>query len=693
MKAIIISILIFFTVQAQNVWYVDRDATGANTGRNWTDAWNYLDSSSWYGNKGINWAILQPGDTVYISGGDDSTYYTKCSVRGEDNIRHTFASGNPVVITPAYHLGHNGHVYLKPPITWVNKSNIKFTGFNIFETRTNGTGFVRIGNADAGVYVDSMQTIENCHLKGKGFADGLIYMNGTKITIRNCILENEQNSLTDDQDLLTGSGGRGGNIIDGNLLIYRNDNEVTLAHRDCFQIGSQGDATPGTYAINTISNNVVINQGAVGTSWNGMMYFQNQKNLKWLVYNNIIVDEKNNTTMAGIWFGQLNSASTIQSAVVVNNTLILKGDGVQVTPITANIDTLIAKNNLIVVDTTSDKIYNLMSDALGLVKDIDYNFYAKYGGFGNTVFAYNGPTRTWTQWRGDGYDTHGDIANSINVTFTNKYDTLASGYYTEFGRGGGINLLSEYPELAYDILGNPRPTTGAWDAGALQYQGVPQNGVNLKGKIYIQGPFSSNIMSTSLNQGGFLPNSQPYNSPPWNYSGNENFNPGSNPSVVDWVLVELRSTSYPFPVVATRAALLKNNGLLLEPNGIEGVFFNNVDPGSYYIVIYHRNHLAIMSSGPVQLSSNSTLYDFTTSMNKAFGQNPMVELAAGKYGMFASDGNGDGIIDSLDYSYIYLPQRGTMGYRQGDFNMDSGVSVYDVNQFYNINEGKESQVP
>ncbi len=39
MKTIILSLLLFFTVNAQNIWYVDRDATGSNTGRSWANAW------------------------------------------------------------------------------------------------------------------------------------------------------------------------------------------------------------------------------------------------------------------------------------------------------------------------------------------------------------------------------------------------------------------------------------------------------------------------------------------------------------------------------------------------------------------------------------------------------------------------------------------------------------------------------
>ncbi len=55
-----------------------------------------------------------------------------------------------------------------------------------------------------------------------------------------------------------------------------------------------------------------------------------------------------------------------------------------------------------------------------------------------------------------------------------------------------------------------------------------------------------------------------------------------------------------------------------------------------------------MSANPVSLSSNSTLYDFTTAMNKAYGQNPMIELVPGKYGMYAADGDANGVVNIDD---------------------------------------------
>jgi hypothetical protein len=467
-----------------------------------------------------------------------------------------------------------------------------------------------------------------------------------------------------------------------------------------------GEDLGGKYATErlpmTISNNLIIDENANGTSWNALIYSSGPYcNASFYVYNNIIVSRKWNTSLSGIWIGKggiLPWTKYKNSLYILNNTIILKGGGVSdgAVMITAyNHDTLIVKNNIFVVDTSTDKVHNLDgSDGFPYChKVFDYNYYGIYSDPTQAFAVDNGLNLSWNTWRGSPYfdDVNSTKSTNTSVTFANKYGINIADYYTEAGRDVGVDLSVEFPFLKYDILGNER--IGAWDMGALEFGGVPPNGINVKGKVFLQGPFSNNLMSTTLNQSSLLPNSQPYNQPPWNYNGNESFNPGSNSTVVDWVLVELRTASNPAQVVARRAAVLKNNGLLLSTNGIEGIHFNNVDPGSYYIAVYHRNHLAIMSATPVQLSSSSTVYDFTTAMNKAYGQNPMVELGASKYGMYATDGNADGIVNSADRDDVWLIQNGNMGYLKGDFNMNSGVTVHDVNQLWNINNGAETQVP
>ena len=713
MKTIIISLLLFLSVNAQNVWYVNRDSPGGGNGnfngQSWATAWKVFDAVGYWGaSPGINWSIIQPGDTIYVSGGTDSTVYLPDGAYGValgygTSSKNSFASGNPVIVTPAWHPGHNGKVYISaygtesPLLSIMNLSNIRFTGFTIVDNRSAGSGMVQLGGDDAGLR-DSLIFFENNHIIGKGITE-ILYINGTKTTVRNCIIENLPNDLLNSQDAITASGGKGGHTIDRNLIILRNGNSETDAHRDGIQFSNIGYNLPnGERLTMTISNNLLIDTNPNGTHWNNMFYnygWTGTADTRFLVYNNIFVNRKIETGIGGIAIGRYyeGNYSEHNSIFILNNTIISKGtSGSMITGWA--IDTLVMKNNLLIKDAVAPNILNLENtQALwnAVIKDIDYNHYAEYGGISSPFAVPGGVNKTWSQWQSDGFDLHGSSGNSTSVIFTNKYDTLATGYYTETGRDMGTDLVSEYPFLQYDILGNPR--TGAWDMGALEYQGSQSSNISVKSKIFLQGPFNSNLMNTNLSQNSLLPNTQPFNTSPWNYNGNESLGSGSTSSFVDWVLVELRNSSNPTQVVARKAAILKNDGSLLNTDGNVGLPFSNLQAGSYYIAVFHRNHLAVMSTAPVQLSANTPTYDFTTGMNKAYGQNPMKELTPGKYGMYAGDGNSNGGITISDRNEVWAPQNGSMGYLKGDFNLDGGVTATDVNLYWNINNGSMTQVP
>lgn len=705
--------LFFFTVSAQNVWYVDRDANGSANGTSWANAWRTLSSSNQV-SGGINYASVSPGDTIYVSGGTDSTLYKTPAGIYSHRIYPsgngiTYASGNPVVIAPAWQSGHNGDVYIGARdnnCDWIleihNISNIKLTGFNFIDNRTANYGtMLYLGGAGAdGLNIrDSLVIIENCHIVGNALAS-MVYLSGYKITVKDCLIEQPENNYLNDQDPFGISGGRGDHVIDGCTIIMRNGNMETDAHRDGIQISNIGESSDPRSTIR-ISNSFIIDTNPNGVSWNNMIYNYNgmgggDNDMRLFIYNNIIVTRKLYTSVGGIAIGRLNR-NYMNSLYILNNTIIMKGlGGSTSTPITNwTLDTLIVKNNLIVVDTLIDKFYNLDDEInWGLTyKEIDYNHYNKLGGVASDDrVAVAGINYSWTDWRAAGFDTHSLTGNSTAITFANKYGLNKTDYYTETGRDAGVDLSAEYPFLQYDILGNPR--SGTWDMGALEFQGGGQsNNINLKSKLFLQGPFNTNSMNTSLSQNGLLPTTQPFNTTPWNYNGNETLSSGSTSSYVDWVLVELRNSSNPTQVVARKAAILKNDGTLLNTDGSNGVPFSNAQEGAYYIAVFHRNHLAIMSATPVQLSANSQVYDFTTGMDKAYGTNPMVDLGNGKYGMYAGDGNGNGGITIADRNEIWLPQNGTMGYLKGDFNLDGGVTASDVNLYWNINNGTMTQVP
>ena len=126
-------------------------------------------------------------------------------------------------------------------------------------------------------------------------------------------------------------------------------------------------------------------------------------------------------------------------------------------------------------------------------------------------------------------------------------------------------------------------------------------------------------------------------------------------------------------VYGRRAAFLKSDGTIVDTTGSSPVLFNGLSEGNYYIVIRHRNHLAVMSKNSVSLSGSSSLYDFTTAQEQAYGTNPMKALSGGGFGMIAGDANGDGFISASDKNISWFPQNGLIGYLSGDFNLDTFV--------------------
>jgi hypothetical protein len=225
--------------------------------------------------------------------------------------------------------------------------------------------------------------------------------------------------------------------------------------------------------------------------------------------------------------------------------------------------------------------------------------------------------------------------------------------------------------------------------------------ITVNTKVFLEGPYlGSNTMGTELNTGPdeFLENnalSQSYNASPWNYNGIENVAAGffsSHTDIVDWVLIEIKNSS--LVTVGKRAAFLKSDGSIVDLDGTSPVEFKGRPAGDYYIVIRHRNHLAVMSLGTVSLSGSSPLYDFTTGSGQYYGGvSAANEIETGVWGMIAGDGNGNGQVQNNDSEDIWKPDNGLSGYRNSDFNMNGQVQNNDNEDYWKPNNGKGSQVP
>ena len=190
-------------------------------------------------------------------------------------------------------------------------------------------------------------------------------------------------------------------------------------------------------------------------------------------------------------------------------------------------------------------------------------------------------------------------------------------------------------------------------------------------KAYLQGPYAGGVMNTGLRTAGYIPKAQPYNGAPWSYAGSESVD--SIPAdVVDWILVELRSGTSANTKVATRAAFLKSNGAIVDLDGISGLGFPGLEPGPYYIVLRHRNHLAAMTSTPVLLSAVSAQYDLTTGPDKYYGSEAKI-LTGDVYGLYAGDVTGNGAVVLAQELTVVRANNLQQRYDRSDVNMNGAV--------------------
>ncbi|TDH29277.1 hypothetical protein EXU57_04230 [Segetibacter sp. 3557_3] len=226
---------------------------------------------------------------------------------------------------------------------------------------------------------------------------------------------------------------------------------------------------------------------------------------------------------------------------------------------------------------------------------------------------------------------------------------------------------------------------------------APVAAVSFSGKVFLQGAYNSasGTMNNFLNSEGILEThakSHPFNTAPFNYSGNESVKENfflSNPDIVDWVLIELRDSANPSSVVARRAALLKKDGTVVEKNGTDTqIRFEGVSASKYFVAVRHRNHLGIRSSGAIDFSSGAGNYDFTSAATKAFQNQSYTSTveAGGRWLMRAGNSNSNSNVRYVgpqnDQDHILNDLLGgSIGkvidnvYSAADLNLDGAVKV------------------
>jgi hypothetical protein len=148
---------------------------------------------------------------------------------------------------------------------------------------------------------------------------------------------------------------------------------------------------------------------------------------------------------------------------------------------------------------------------------------------------------------------------------------------------------------------------------------------------------------------GLLPATDPY-------GGNVVYSNIGNPAgiagtLVDWIRIEIRDAANPSVKLQSKSLLLKPNGSVVDVDGLLPKFVAQSSP--IRIAVFHRNHIAILSNPIASFNAGTTVYDFTTALNKASllpGDAAQMGIVNGKWYMWAGDVNNDLAVDATDMS-------------------------------------------
>lgn len=227
-------------------------------------------------------------------------------------------------------------------------------------------------------------------------------------------------------------------------------------------------------------------------------------------------------------------------------------------------------------------------------------------------------------------------------------------------------------------------------------------------KVFLEGPYRYGSMANDLRATDNLPNTPP-DMYPYNLDPNREMYATTElpDSVVDWVLVEFRS-SLSSDERYYRTYLVRADGRIVDQygntdimlNSLSSLDSNRIDSGNYFIAIKHRNHLSIITNKfhPI-IPGSKKIFDFTTSQFIHGGEEALKHIGfkpdnSKLFGMIAGDVNQDGIVNDEDFdthllvTFENIESNDFDGYDLLDTDLNSTITTKDYNTSFNNRDRK-----
>ena len=463
--------------------YVAQTATGGANGADCSNA----RSASWFNtatNWGSNTSQIGAGTTVHLCGKITVPLTVAGSGASGNPIKILFESGarlsQPAMVGNFLNLGSNDHIV------------VDGNGVGIIENTANGTGLANQVNGSVGVnYAGSSDveiknlTCQNLYVHAKGSPDPIDHTTincikgggGSTIRIHDNVLHDVgwaiytinssadsdvqiyKNSIYRIDHGISITAASSGNKLSG-LSIH--DNHIySYANWDCGG-GCHHDGIhmygTGSSAVNGFQLYNNLFEGPVGVSLTAHLFMEHGGSdahvSNFNIYNNVATTDDNSNLNNGL-LGIFSGDSGINQ--VYNNTLVGASNSSGLCLSVANIVGLKLKNNAI---SNCNQIIRFTNNSYGS-SDVDYNVYGNLVG-SNSFYKDGSFYGSLSSWR---TAASADAHSSSPLTMT--LDALTAPLLGSPVVGAATNLSAlGIATLSLDKLGQARPSSGAWDAGA-----------------------------------------------------------------------------------------------------------------------------------------------------------------------------------------------------------------------------------